>query len=112
MHSELGRLLIFISKVAISARMNTGYNGSSVDNPGTPQAAMWLTDMLHNFYGLGKSLSDNDRSAAIDEIEILKRKWMNDSAEIEYSCTVNPHNHDWSVSQGIALLDDLKEAIV
>jgi hypothetical protein len=39
MQKELGELLVFISRVAVSARMNTAYNRSSIDNPDTPRAA-------------------------------------------------------------------------
>jgi hypothetical protein len=111
-HKKLGDLLIFISKVAISARMNTAYNSSSAQNPETPLAAMWLTDMLHNFQGLGEALSDDDMDGAIRELEKLKAIWLADKEDIELSCAVNPHGQEWSVDEGIALLDDLKFSLL
>lgn len=112
MQKELGELLVFISRVAVSARMNTAYNRSSIDNPDTPRAAMWLTDMLHNFVGVGSAISNDDRALALRELDILKSKWLHDKPEIERSCDVNKHVCEWSVDQGVELLDKLKAAIV
>lgn len=112
MQKQLGELLIFISRVAVSARMNTAYNRTSIDNPDTPRAAMWLIDMLHNFAGFGEAISIGDRALAVREIDILKSKWLHDKPEIERSCEVNQHEFDWSVDQGVELLDRLKSALV
>ena len=112
MQKQLGELLIFISRVAVSARMNTAYNRSSIDHPDTPRAAMWLIDMLHDFTGIGMALSQGDYHLAVRELELLKGKWLRDRAEIERSCEVNQHEFDWSVDQGVELLDKLKAVIV
>jgi len=111
---QLGELLIFISRVAVSARMNTAYNITSIDNPDTPRAAMWLVDMLHNFAGFGEAISTGDRALAVRELDIIKSKWLHDKPEIERSCEVNQHEFgcDWNLDQGVELLDRLKAAIV
>uniref|UniRef100_UPI003C76E0BC hypothetical protein n=2 Tax=Gammaproteobacteria TaxID=1236 RepID=UPI003C76E0BC len=74
----------------------------------TPRAAMWLTDMLHNFVGVGSAISNDDRALALRELDILKSKWLHDKPEIERSCDVNKHVCEWSVDQGVELLDKLK----
>lgn len=112
MQKELGELLVFISQVAVSARMNTAYHSSSIDNPDTPRAAMWLIDMLHNFTGIGFALSQGDNALAVRELELLKGTWLRDRVEIDRSCEVNQHEFDWSVDKGVELLDKLKEVIV
>ena len=92
--------------------MNTAYNGSSIRNPETPTAAMWLIDMLHNFHGLGKALAEEKYSEAAIHIDELKSIWSHNKQEIEHSLTVNEHGYSWSVEQGIELLSELKTAVL
>lgn len=112
MQKELGELLVFISRVAESARMNTAYNRRSIENADTPMAAMWLTDMLHNFVGLGVTISNGDHTLAVRELEILKNKWLRDKPQIDHSLEVNQHPYEWSVDQGVEVLESLKAALV
>lgn len=111
LNKKLGELLIFISDVAVSVRMNTAYNGSSIDNKDTPRAAMWLVDMLHNFKGIGFALSESKPDKAIQELNILKSIWTTDKLNIEQSLNVNEHGHNWSVEDGINLLTNIEIVI-
>jgi hypothetical protein len=112
LNKKLGELLFYISEVAVSARMNTAYNGRSIRNSETPRAAMWLIDMLHNFHGLGNALAEEKYSEAAMQIDELKSIWSNNKQEIDHSLTVNEHGYTWSVEQGIELLCELKTAVL
>lgn len=109
LNRKVGELLVFISEVAISARMNTSYNRSSIENKETPRSAMWLVDMLHNFQGIGGAMAENNTDVLLKEIKILKNTWKRNKEDITYSLSVNEHDHDWSVENGIKLLSDIED---
>jgi hypothetical protein len=110
--NKLGELLFFVSEVAVSARMNTAYNGLSSQNPDTPRAAMWLVDMLHNFHGIGNALSENNIEVAVQEIDRLKSIWTTNQPNIERALLVNEHGYRWSVDEGINLLENIKSELL
>lgn len=108
LNNKLGELLVFISEVAISARMNTAYNGNSIKNQETPRAAMWLVDMLHNFHGIGNALSESNTHKFLNELGMLKSTWEHNKENITHSLSVNEHGHYWSVDKGIELLSEIE----
>lgn len=55
-----GEQIGFISGIAIAIRMSSSYNR----NPNKPELmldnVMWLSDALHNLWGLGDAISSGD----------------------------------------------------
>ena len=112
LEQQLGDILRFISHVVTSARMNTAYNGRSMNNPDTPKAAMWLVDILHNFHGIGDALKMNDHAAAIDAIDNLATYWWTSRDNVAFALSVNKHSPRWTIEEGLALLDAIKQSLV
>lgn len=113
MLAEFGSLLSFISKVAISLRMNSDYCSESKTNEMTGHNVMWLSDMLHNLHGIGRSLSDNEISHSLKEITGQINYWSRHRKDIERAIENTPYPElvDWCVDDGISALNSLKNAL-
>lgn len=108
LNKTLGELVMFVSEVAISARMNTAYNPVAIHNPDSPVAAMWLTDMLHSLYGLGEAIKEQNKPLILLNIEDIRTSWANNRSFIERALLTNVHNYHWDVDKGLKLLNKLE----
>lgn len=71
--SELGRLLVLISNVAVAIRLNSAYSGdyASKDKTQVGFDVMWLSDTLHEFKGLGAALQSKDLTKIVSSCDGL-----------------------------------------
>ncbi|MCG7556070.1 hypothetical protein [Pseudoalteromonas sp. Of11M-6] len=113
MLAEFGKLLNFVSKVAVTLRMNSSYCSESKTNEMTGHNVMWLSDMLHNLNGIGHSLSENDINRSLSEIKAQINYWSRHKQDIERAIenTPFPKLVDWCVDDGIETLNALKNAL-
>ena len=111
--NEFGNLLSFVSKVAITLRMNSEYCTESQENNMTAYNVMWLSDMLHNLNGIGNSLADNNISTSLSEINSQISYWLRHKENIERALenTPCPQCIDWCVDDGVSILTSLKNAL-
>lgn len=60
--SEMARLFIHVSRVATAIRMTSAYGSDSTfkDPKLIPYDVLWLSDSLHNFDGLGRTIGQGD----------------------------------------------------
>lgn len=111
---ELGRLLQFISEVAIAIRMNSAYHSASRHNPDTPVDVMWLADALHNFDQLGTAILKCDVAAivaACDGHIAIYERYKADASGHNSKATFKRWASYVSLDDGIELFRSIKNKV-
>jgi hypothetical protein len=74
LQAELGRLLSYVSRVALAIRLYSAYNPSKKYTLGQEICdidLMWLSDSLHNFNMLGDAIIMGQRESIDDSCDFL-----------------------------------------
>lgn len=103
----MGKLLSYISEVSMTLRMNSSYCSYSLRNENTPRNVMWLSDMLHNLWGIGEAMQSQDSDLISEAIDKQISYWMQHHSEIEQA-RLDTIAGDWSVQGGIDILNEIK----
>ncbi len=72
----LGKLLILISDIAMSIRMNSPYNSRSLSNPKTPHAVFVLSDAIHNLHAMGEALIEGNSDKLVRAAQNQRDYWQ------------------------------------
>lgn len=107
---NMGKLINYISEVAITLRMNSSYCASSLRNDNTPVNVMWLSDMLHNLTGIGNAIQSEDKEILNIAIDKQVTYWLRHTTEIEQARLNSIIVGTWSVQEGIGILNDIRNA--
>lgn len=110
--SSIGKLLSFISEVAITLRMNSSYCGASNNNEHTSDNVRWLSDMLHNLNSIGDALQTGSNEEIQYRINLMIRDWSDRKDTFERAKNLSHGHGDWSVEQGIVILKEIRESVI
>lgn len=109
MEKTLGRLLIFISHVALNIRMNTTYNPFLIKDIETYETIKWLSDIFHNLDGIGRAIEEGRYEAARYIIENQIIDWQHNTDNITKASKTNLNGSQplFDINDGISILKGL-----
>lgn len=123
--SELADLVSFMSRVAISIRMHTPYNGSTrwESAEGHCKHVLWLADSIHSFENLAHAIKNNDMEwascyvnrniSSYREYMTVGDGWVSDpmlTFKVKPSEPIFGERYDgWILDEGLALLERIKD---
>ncbi len=71
-----GQLLVLISDIAMSIRMNSPYNSRSLDNPKSPHTVFVLSDAIHNLHAIGEALIEGNSDKLVRAAQNQRDYWQ------------------------------------
>lgn len=109
--SLLGELLLFVSDVATSIRMNSAYNRLSAGDPEPSQSVLWLSDVLHNLHVVGKALQGGDYSEIAEAASFQRQYWEDAKEPIKQASLQNIQGEPcFDIEKGIEILRKIEAA--
>ncbi|CDQ12111.1 conserved protein of unknown function [Acidithiobacillus ferrivorans] len=120
---ELADLVSFMSRVAISIRMHTPYNGSTrlESAEGHCKHVLWLADSIHSFEDLADAIKYGDIEGVICAVDrhifsyrlymTVGSKWVSDPMLTFKTDSSKPGERcdGWILNEGLALLDRIND---
>ncbi len=99
---------MLIADIAMSIRMNSSYNSSSLSNPKTPHAVFVLSDSIHNLHTIGEALREGNSDKIIRAAKNQRDYWKDWELQIQSASLVNMDSSSlFDIEYGIEILDQL-----